>query len=147
MIAWVKLVSAEFLWIILLSFCSNCSSFGLQTLSGCLLCPTQYIPILFWALFYFLVPQNVPNSFYIFSVPAMEATTSPRIFGSFYCRSFISLSTYIDVNRIPVLQWIILFNLSSCRNDFRKLCSIALLHNDNYFFALTKYSAIMMEHY
>lgn len=84
---------------------------------------------------------------HIFSVPAMGATTSPRIFGSLYCRSFISLSTYIDVNRIPVLQWIILFNLSSCRNDFRKLCSIALLHNDNYFFALTKYSAIMTEHY
>ena len=29
-----------------------------------------------------LVPQDAPNSFYIFPTPAMEATTSPRSLGS-----------------------------------------------------------------
>lgn len=50
------------------------SSFGLPTVT------LWQAPILFWALLYFLVPQDAPVSSYVFSAPPLESTTSTRTF-------------------------------------------------------------------
>lgn len=69
-----------------LSCCTNCSSF----------CSFRLAPVLFNmplqvsyflvenSLFNFLPLWNAPSSFYIFSAPVLESTTSPRGESSFY---------------------------------------------------------------
>ena len=69
-----------------LSCCTNCSSF----------CSFRLAPVLFNmplqasyflvkdSLFNFLPLWNAPSSFYIFSAPVLESTTSPRSESSFY---------------------------------------------------------------
>lgn len=116
-----------------LFFCSYCSSFGHQQFFQVGTC---ILPIyLFLRLPYFLASQSAPNSFYTFPAPAMEATTSPRSLGSLYWRSLILSRMYINVNRIPALQWITLLN--SWLHEHVILDSTILqhwLHDGNCFF-------------
>lgn len=77
------------LWLIVcyLFSCSNCSNLGIGALLGWLWCPFD-MPLFFYflAYSYFLVIQQDPHSFYIFSALALESPVSPRRSGSFYWR-------------------------------------------------------------